>query len=111
MLNEQDLIHRIQRVTVEQLRLWIDDGWVRPQYREAQMVFSEVDVARIHLICHLRLDLSIDDEAMPVILSLLDQLYGARHELRCLVKAIDHLPTEARDGVFAELKRMSSVED
>ncbi|MCB9947013.1 MAG: hypothetical protein H6842_04200 [Rhodospirillaceae bacterium] len=105
MLNEYDLIRRVRRLSLDQLRLWIDDGWLRPDPQATQVAFTEVDVARAELICHLRLDLDVNDEAMPVVLSLLDQLYSTRHQLRIAAEAIGHLPADARDRLVAELRR------
>ncbi len=52
-------------------------------------VFDDVDVARIQLVRQLRDDLGLDAEAIPVVLSLVDQLYGVRRELRALARAVD----------------------
>jgi chaperone modulatory protein CbpM len=44
----------------------------------------------------LRDDLALDEEALPLILSLMDQLYGLRRELRALAQAVDREPDEVR---------------
>jgi len=53
-----------------------------------------VDVARVRLIAELR-ELRMDEEAMPVVLSLLDQLYAARRRMRLLQQAVDEAAPDA----------------
>ena len=47
----------------------------------AGMRFTEVDIARIHLIQQLKDDLGANDEGIGVILHLMDQLHGMRRAL------------------------------
>jgi len=50
---------------------------------------DEEDVARARLILELRNDFGVNDEAMPIILHLLDELYAVRARLIQLVGALD----------------------
>jgi chaperone modulatory protein CbpM len=61
---------------------WIEAGWLRPQGRGRAIDFSDIDMARASLIRDLQRDLGVNDEAIPVILDLLDQLHGVRRLLR-----------------------------
>jgi chaperone modulatory protein CbpM len=67
-----------------ELQDWIARRWVRPEEAEAGYVFEEIDVARIRLIHLLRHDLQIAPSALPVVLSLLDQLHEAHRQLAAL---------------------------
>ena len=78
-------LHRIQRV---ELTGWIEQRWVRPRRTAEGYVFDEVDEARIGLIRELRRDLLVGDEALGLVLSLLDQLYAARRVLRSIDEAL-----------------------
>ena len=60
---------------------------------------------------HVRVRRTIDDEAMPVVLGLLDQVYGMRTRLRHLVDAVAAQPEEVRLAVAAELKRQIMRDD
>lgn len=93
---------RIERATLER---WIEASWVRPLSDEAGWQFSEADIARIELISDLYRDLGIDDEAMEVVLPLLDQVYALRHRLRTLTEAIGALPEELRRDLLDRLDR------
>ena len=65
-----------------ELERWIGERWVRPEPASEGYVFREVDVARVRLIVELRHDLAIDEDALPVVLQLLDQVYALRRRLR-----------------------------
>ena len=52
-------------------------------------MFQDIDVARVRLILELRRDLAMDDETLPVVLSLMDQLYRERARLRRLCDALN----------------------
>jgi DnaJ-class molecular chaperone len=53
---------------------------------EGQARYSEIDLARAHLIKDLN-DLGVNDAGVPVILDLVDQLHGLRRVLRELLSA------------------------
>ena len=65
----------------ETLTAWIEEEWLIPAGSVAEMSFSEIDIARAHLIHDLKMDLGINDEGVGVILNLVDQLYGLRRKL------------------------------
>jgi chaperone modulatory protein CbpM len=93
---------RVERVD---LVAWIEREWVLPARADGDYVFSETDLARIELICDLRRDLELDDEALSVILPLLDQVYGLRASLRRIGEAIGALPEPARLQLRDELRK------
>lgn len=80
---------------------WVAEAWVRPERRGTEYVFREIDVARVRLVMELRDELALGEEAMPVVLSLLDQLYATRRQMRLLCEAIEQAPEELR-RVLAE---------
>ena len=48
MLSERDVVARVQRLTVTRLRVWVQQGWIKPVDEEAR-AFSEADAARAAL--------------------------------------------------------------
>jgi chaperone modulatory protein CbpM len=74
------------RLDSRSLDAWIDAGWLRPHGNHLDREFSDVDLARARLIADLRGDLGVNDEAVPVVLDLIDQVHG----LRRLVREILH---------------------
>jgi chaperone modulatory protein CbpM len=80
---------------------WIANGWVRPRKNADIYVFDEIDLARIRLIHDLRYQLQIDDGVLPLLLSLLDQLYAQRRRLHDLGAAISVLaPDDLRRSLL-----------
>lgn len=87
---------------------WVEARWVRPDPAADGPRFRPVDVARLRLIRELRHELAIDAETVPVVLSLLDELYGARRRLAALAGALAEAPPEVRAGVFSRCRVLLS---
>lgn len=79
---------------------WVERGWVRPD----DEVFHEIDVARVRLIHDLLFRMDLRDDAIPLILSLLDQVYELRGAVRSLMEAIEAQPAPVRDAILAGLR-------
>jgi chaperone modulatory protein CbpM len=75
------------RINARTLEAWIEAGWLAPQRNGDGAQYSEVDLARAHLIEDLK-DLGINDEGVPVILDLVDQLHGLRRVVRELLSTV-----------------------
>lgn len=89
---------------------WIVDcvarGWVRVEGASAvDWGFSEAAIARLHLLRDLRVDLAVDEAALPVVLSLLDQVYDLRRSLRAVMAVVNEAPEDVRARVLAVLAR------
>jgi chaperone modulatory protein CbpM len=85
------------RINGDVLDKWVEAGWLIPNQIDRRRRYSEVDLARAHLIRDL-LDLGVNDEGIPIVLDLIDQIYGLRHMLRELLSTIkaqqkEHRPT------------------
>lgn len=107
-LGEEQVVREVRTLSVTELRVWIDAGWVAPATGERGPVFDEVDVARVRLLCQLRDDVGLDEAAIPVVLSLMDQLYGVRRELRCLAQAVDRQPAETAAAIRAAYRDVAA---
>jgi chaperone modulatory protein CbpM len=94
-----ELLIRLRGLERRELVRWVENRWVLPERRAETWVFHEVDVARVELIFEIRRDFAIDDEAMPVVLSLLDQVYGLRRQMRRLCDAVAAQPEEIREAI------------
>lgn len=90
----------------DELLLWIERRWVLPLAQGDEYVFGEADVARVQMIVELHRDLAIDDEAMSVVLDLLDKLYGLRRQMRELLSAVEELPEAQRDKLLSRIGRV-----
>jgi chaperone modulatory protein CbpM len=111
-----------------ELTAWVVRGWVQPARPDpdradpdradpdradpdpadadaATWDFLEIDVARVRLIHDLRRSMEIAEETMPLVLSLLDQIYDLRGTLRDVLRALETQPEPVRTSVLAALRR------
>ncbi|MBU6506990.1 MAG: hypothetical protein KGI92_04260 [Alphaproteobacteria bacterium] len=95
-----EAVCRIVQLEPIELERWIAERWVLPESEGSGYVFSELDVARVRLIIELRRDLAVGEDAMPIVLRLLDQLYATRRRMRSLLRALETLPEEHRAAVL-----------
>ena len=94
-----------------ELDVWISAQWVRPERRDGDYVFTEVDVARVRLISEIRYDMGVDADAMPVVLSLLDQVYDLRRQLKCLGQAVAAQPEDVSRDIFERVRRLQTAQE
>src|SRR5258708_210063 len=91
-------------VTVEDLSGWVERRWVLPVRSGKDFAFDAADRARIRMILDFHRDLAIDDEAMPVVLALLDRLHAARAQLRNVLRGVAELPESAQTAVLQRMQ-------
>ncbi|SNS43288.1 hypothetical protein [Tropicimonas sediminicola] len=68
-------------------------------------VFGQIDVARLQLACDLCESFDLEDDALDLLLRLVDQLHGVRAELHALVDALEALPEEQRKPIEDRIRR------
>ena len=88
MIDHALLLQDVPDLDPRDLQHWISCAWVRADSAEGRYTFEQIDVARVRLIQELSVDLQVGDDALPLVLSLLDQLYDARRRTRELGEAI-----------------------
>jgi chaperone modulatory protein CbpM len=96
MLREQDLLSIVTETSETELRVSLAAGWIVPASSDGERRYAEIDAARLRLIHELRADLDLSDEAVSVVLSLLDQLHELRVKLSCVAETIDAQPDDIR---------------
>lgn len=103
MTRLEDLVQAIGALTRADLERWIAAALVSPQREGEAVLFSDMDCARVRLLCTLSYDLEIDDEALALVMSLTDQLYDARRKLRALSAAVARQDAAVRDAILSAL--------
>jgi chaperone modulatory protein CbpM len=103
MIGIEAVCRMIPGLSPELLRAWLDAGWVRAGRGGSEPGFRPIDIARIRLLLDLQSELEVDERAMPVVLSLLDQLYATRRQMRRLAAALDAHADAALKARLAEL--------
>jgi chaperone modulatory protein CbpM len=86
-----------------ELIAWVERGWVRAEPADDGWVFKEIDVARVRLIHDLRRTMDVEEGAVPVVLSVLDQVYALRGQLQAVLRAVDTQPEPVRAAIRAAL--------
>jgi len=87
-----------------ELVAWIEQRWVQPETAiDDGPVFREIDVARVHMIYDLRHRLDVHEETVPLVLSLVDQVYELRRNLKAMTRALDEQPSEIRNAILRAL--------
>jgi len=105
MITLERLCAMLAGVQAPEVERWISQDWVRAERRGQDVVFREIDVARVRLIHELRDELEVGEEALPLVLSLMDQLYETRRQVRLLCEAIEHAGGGERETVAEALRR------
>ena len=83
------------QIEIEELDKWVAEGWLAPRQEESGEDFSDIDLARAHLIRDM-FGLGVNDESVPIILDLIDQVHGLRRVLRRLASQSSTAP--GREG-------------
>ncbi|HKM69228.1 MAG TPA: chaperone modulator CbpM [Stellaceae bacterium] len=99
MIALEELLDRIVGLDRRELARWVENRWVLPERRNETWIFHEIDVARVELILEIRREFAIDDETLPLVLGLLDQVYDLRRQLGRLCDALAVQPPEVQAAV------------
>jgi len=103
LIRETEIVARF-RLDGEVLAQWIAAGWIKPRRSPEGFLFDETDVARTHLVCDLRYDMELGDDEMTMVLSLVDQLHGARALLRAMTEAVHSQPDHVREAILTHVR-------
>jgi chaperone modulatory protein CbpM len=86
---EKFVVHA--KIEIRTLETWVEAGWLAPGRVEGRVEYSEVDLARAHLINDLA-GLGVNEAGVPIVLDLVDQLHGLRRALRDVLAAVKSGP-------------------
>jgi chaperone modulatory protein CbpM len=104
-MRENEVVRVVRGLKRAELRRWVAAGWVAPQRRDGESRFRQIDVARLTMIVQIRRDMQVAEDAMPLVLSLVDQVYGLRNELRRLGEAVEAQPETVRKAITEHRRR------
>ena len=99
MIAFEELVGRFEGLDRRELVHWVENRWVLPERQQDTWIFHEVDVARVELILEIRKEFSIDDDALALVLSLLDQVYDLRRQLGRLCDALAAQPSDIQAAI------------
>ena len=99
------------RLDSDAIDLWVDAGLLAPRHAGGEWTFSEIDLARTRLIQDLTRDFGVNDEGIPIILDLVDQLHGLRRILGELLVVLRAQPRNTRERFAVELRAVRLERD
>lgn len=104
MMTIDDLVAAIAALQRNDLETWIREELVVPEQKAGTLLFSDAQCARIRLICTLHYDLEIDVDTLPMMMSLLDQLYDTRQRLLSLAGAVAAQDKGVQTAIIAAIE-------
>lgn len=102
-VTEDDLIAAVPGLTRARLLAFVEAEVIVPVGSERGPLFHQIDRARAALACDLAEDFDLHEDALCMVLSLLDQLHGVRGELRAVLGALETEPAEVRRRIAESL--------
>lgn len=101
---EAEAIAAVARLTRSRLIGFIQAQVVSPLQSDDGQVFRRIDLVRLELLCDLSDAFDLDDDALGVVMSLVDQLHTTRAELRRVIAAVQAEPGDVRARIAAQIR-------
>ena len=107
-LTEDEVIAAVPGLTRPRLVVFIETEVVIPLRRAdgavSVLVFRQIDVARMQVLCNLAEDLELDDSALAVVVALIDKLHAASQDLLAIARAVAAEPPDVRARIGAAIR-------
>jgi len=104
--SEDETLAAVTRLTPARLTRFVQAEVIHPAEGSGGRVYRRVDLARIELLCDLCDDFDLGDEALGMVMSLIDQLHSTRGDLRALMLALGEEPQDVRARVMQKLSSL-----
>ena len=101
--SETEVLAAVPRLTPMRLSGFVAARIVQPLTRGDGPAFRSIDLARIELLCDLSEGFDLDDDALGLVLFLVDQLHEARRDVRALCSAVAEEPPMVRIRIGEKL--------
>lgn len=101
-----EVVTLIEDLTEPRLQVLLREMIVQPVQTPEGPAFREADVARLRLLCDLMEGYELQDDAMQMVMSLIDQLNTARGDMRALMQAIAQEPDDVRQRIHDLVHRL-----
>ena len=104
----EEVISYVHELNRDDLDRWIGEALIEVSQDAGNIMLTDTQFARVRLICSLRYDMDVDEEILPIILNLLDQLHETRQRLHRLSQAVlaqDEDVTSSILQVLSEVRR------
>lgn len=105
MFSESETLAAIPRLSRLRLTAFVEAEIVSPLRGETGLVFRDIDLARMELLCDLSEHFSLDDDALGVVMAIIDELHATHRDLRVILDAVGAESAETRARIGAALAR------
>lgn len=104
-----EVLAELPELSSEQIDRYIAAGVVVPVQSDHGPLFRDIDLARLHLVADLAEGYHLDEEALNLVLSLVDQLHGLRGDMRAMLDAVAREPVETRMRLKTAIREVRVV--
>ena len=104
MMRIDDLVEAIADLQRADLEDWLRQELISARREQDTLCFSDSECARVRLISTLRYELDVDTDTLPMVLSLVDQLYETRQRLLSLGAAVARQDRQIQDAIMSALR-------
>jgi chaperone modulatory protein CbpM len=101
--SETEVLAAVPRLTPLRLTSFVAARIILPLTKDDAPAFRRIDLARIELLCDLTEEFDLDDDALGLVISLVDQLHEARRDLRAICLAVAAEGPEVRNRIGGKL--------
>lgn len=105
LMSRAELLALVPDLSEARLAALTEAGIVSPVWAETGERFRDLDAARLQLAVELEDMFALHDEALALVLALIDQLNGARGDMRAVLGALAEEPPETRARLRAVIAR------
>ena len=102
--SETEVVAILDDLNPARLRSFVAARVVTPLQTPHGQAFSEADLARLQLLCDLSEVYDLPDDALAMVMSLIDQLNTARGDMRALIQAVATEPDEVRGRIMTHVR-------
>jgi chaperone modulatory protein CbpM len=103
--SEEEVVETVHGLTRARLTAFVQAEIVWPVHGERGPVYRQMDVARLQLLRDLSDQFEMSDDALAVVMTLIDQLHEVRSDLRSVLRAITDEPVEVRERLGRAVQR------
>jgi chaperone modulatory protein CbpM len=102
--SEDEVVAHVTRLTRAQLVSFVEAEIMTPMHTGEGVVYRQIDIVRVELLCELSEDFDLDTDALGVVISLIDQLHGVGGDLKVVLAAVAAESHEVRSRIGEALR-------
>jgi chaperone modulatory protein CbpM len=101
--SEDEAIAAVALLTRPLLTAFVRAEIIVPVQAEGGVYFRQVDIVRMELLCELHEQFDMNEDALAMVISLIDQLHEVRLELRSVLQAVEAETDDVQQRIAAAL--------